>query len=183
MADAWGDTHFSQWAQQIRKEELDAIHNYQGFTYGVFNKALRTSKVSTLSKEQQKELKHLAGVLNKARVPENIVTYRGVDDGTALKIAQLKVGMVLKDKGFASTSVRRKVSEGNFSSANPDSVLFRVNVPQGTRGAYINAAVGKSAHYAYESEVLFAPGQFKVKITRIERRAGAATVIHGSIVP
>lgn len=107
-------------------------------------------------------------------VPQDVVMWRGLKyqavesiikprPGESLGDALLRVGEVA-DGSFMSTSIDRSVSE-NFGQ-----VLFRIRVPAGTRGRFMDKELSGMAH---ESEVLWERGRRLriVSVTEVDKSA------------
>jgi hypothetical protein len=116
-------------APKPTQQELKAVRDY---TFGGFvrmNKRLRRGQDGGRNAEQ------LRKYLNRARIPKNVTVYRGVDRKYAKTIkSQVRVGSVLRDRGFMSTTTDPRLAT-NFSigdligSTDPAVRKFRESVP------------------------------------------------------
>ena len=133
--------HFSldilhKWANelypQLSKVELDAIHHYCGtFAYDM-NKYLRENKG-----EYDKAIPVLDQIHQKSFCPIDGIVFRGCIIHTIEGLDSCKVGDILNDRGFISTSTKEKEAL-NFakhyaeSPENFEVAFLTIDIPQGT---------------------------------------------------
>ena len=93
-------------------------------------------------------IESLDRVMKRSEVPEKILTYRGValkdeiEPGDRRRRFQkrygnLKIGDVVKDRAFLSTSIDASVATRAFGGS--EGGLFEIRVNKGTRGIYLDA--------------------------------------------
>jgi len=82
---------------------------------------------------------------------QNIVVYRTVDgiykDGD--KITTYDIGTRFTDKAYQSTSL----TKGLFANINPNRIVLKIEVPEGTKGAYLEKFTGIT-HYGQQEFLL-----------------------------
>ncbi len=108
--------------QMLKKPETDAeiaaINNYSGLSYTEINGFLRgrpaTGNKTKIYDEEDigPEIRHLDNVMKRSRMTEDTVVYRGLSGDYAKTVLQSKVGKIIKDAGFVSTSLHRNVADG-----------------------------------------------------------------------
>lgn len=162
----WGAKHWGDWLEKMEAQPSvsASLHNYGGGGYGFMNQYLRTgvAESTPVSRKLFEEkgqtiaqaVSEVRKALSKARVPENITTYRRarfhIERDLPESFRDMRVGSILEDKGFMSTSL----SEKRFSLEGSTSVRaeyqFAIRVPKGYQGAYISQPYG----FKSEQEVL-----------------------------
>lgn len=153
-------------------EQREALVDYSGEAFRRMNGVLRGTATSTPEVRRLNDDAHAA----MREIPENIVTHRGVTShafgfyGAPISDAQAAalVGRTFHDPAFTSTSINPRPS---------GSLLLRVSVPAGTRGAYITS-ISKNDD---EFEMLLDRGTH-YKITKFERDKYGALVLHVTVV-
>lgn len=169
----WGAKHYGEWAESLTPTEQRVLKLYATEIYKEMNGILRgTLKDSDLKFGLSREsVEKMAGdaatALSKARTPEDLVGFRGVKDFGAMGFASIDdfaPGTMLGEKGFSSVSLNQEKAK-QFAYSLGDSparaVLFRINIPKGSTGGYLNA--GELAKYDDERELLFPPAaEYKV---------------------
>ncbi len=147
---------YSDWEKSLTKEEREALQAYTGDNYKNINQVLRGKESDYIGNNEQ-YAKNIESALNKAEVPEDIITYRGTTPSVLGEIIDLSpedmVGKILHDDAFVSTSVNPLIVEYGYSEKG---VTFIIEIPKGTSGAYIapvsNVGLG-------EAELLLNKGQ------------------------
>jgi len=175
----FSETEASQYSQEISKSfektlttrEWVAIQDYTSLEYRNVNKAAREGiSALPLSVDRPKMtalMKNLDEGIGKAKISENITVYRASMDENIAKIidsgkgGSLK-GTIMTDKGYMSTSLKRKAIEG-YVDEGRGGVLLEIRVPKGAPGGGVEAI---SLHKK-ETEILFARGR-KLKIISTE---------------
>lgn len=144
------------WLKVTTKKEKNAVVTYTGSAYRDMNKYLRGINSST---NYEDEIKAAISGLNKASIPKDIIVRRGSDfdslkgllsasEGSEIIANQEKyIGMVVKDKGFMSTSPD---PYGGFS----DAIEYVIKVPKGTNAMY----VANISQHSSEQELLLNAG-------------------------
>ncbi len=166
--EAWGKDHFQGWAESLSHDEQVAVKNYTGNGFKWMNDLLRGKAGPPGMMSNPYALAQIdasAAAIAKAKIPEDVIAYRGVKNLHAMGfqngLADLQPGQVFEEPGFSSTSLSKKKGAefahpglGNESAATP-SVVFRVVIPKGSTGAYVNA--GEFSVYDDERELLLPP--------------------------
>ena len=163
--------------------EQQAIRDCQGGKYIGIQDYARTSKLYEGSPfentaEAKATLKALDGAISKGSLPRDTVLYRGVGEGRAGITGALEPGGVIRDRGYASTSIDRATAE-EFAKGKPGATLFEIEAPRGTHAAFVPGDGSLQ-----EAELLLERGtKFHVlsvrevdgvKIARVTLRADAA---------
>jgi len=156
----WANKNFKRWETSLSVDEKNSIALYTGEEYILINKILR-GKGSGHEYEPRtvKLIEDITVALSKAKIPENIVVYRGCDKnvlGDFVNNPKLLIGKTLSDKAFMSTALIK-------NSAFKSDILMKIRVPEGANGAYIG-------HFSWiddEYEVLFQRGQ-KLLVTDVK---------------
>lgn len=159
-----------RWASQLSPEERRAVHDY-----------ISNSRIAA----------GLDTALNKASVPKPFTAYRGVmlepdEIDASLKINEFHI------KGFLSAtqqlSIAREFAERQFRPGDGKAmVLFTILVPQGAKGAYLDAIEGPGR--SNEREFLMARGQtlqvkdYKRSVTRVWGEDRALFEVNVAIKP
>ena len=155
---------FHRWNQTLSDKEYGFIKDYTSDAfYRELNALLRgtTPKkrgyTSDFTLEALKERATVIGAaLDRFDLPQEIVTYRIMDDGFKDK---LQVGDIIHDKGYTSTSV------GKWSETQPNYTYLKIRVPAGKgRGAWI----APISWVKEEQEFLLNRGT-KFRITKVKR--------------
>lgn len=165
--------------QQV--EALDYYRSIEG--NASLNRTLRTG--GKLSGRDKQQARQLDGLLNQSTLDYDTKVYRGLaPDNPQLKIfkaqldsGELGIGAVMKDNGYASTTMDSNVAGQTFGANG--GVVFAINAPKGTRGLYMNSALDKASggggHYESEfrdeREVLL-PRETTFRITGISHVGG-----------
>ncbi|MCR8939440.1 lethal factor domain protein [Brevibacillus laterosporus] len=161
-ADKWYREMFKQYSQKLKPEQKSAIQLYTTQNYKTINKGLREDNLPV---DKIKEVRDMSKALAKSPISEAGVVYRkvgkdalGIDITTNFKnqnvVTKLKndlEGSIREEKAFLSTSVANHFSE----SFDAKTVLFKINIPEGTHAAYI---FGDLATYQGESELIIDKG-------------------------
>lgn len=130
---------YSDWEKSLTKEEREAFQAYTETkeNYKNINRVLRGKESNYIGNNEQ-YVQNIEGALNRAEVPEDIITYRGTTPSALGEIMDLSpedmVGNILHDDAFVSTSVNPLVVEYGYSEKG---VTLIIETPKGTPGAYI----------------------------------------------
>ena len=110
-------------------------------------------------------LKELKRGIQRSVITKNTVVYRGTSNPDILNA---KLGDIIEEKGFTSTSKVYRVAEKfvkKFNNIGEDTIV-QIRLPKGTKGLDVNATYAgfkKENSFAAEQEVLLPPGiKFKV---------------------
>jgi broad specificity phosphatase PhoE len=140
------------WTAQTNKlgaNIKNAVSDYQeSGLYDPLNIYLRTGELRTSfspemadsvfqgdafnAKQFDWQVEQLDKAFQDARAPGNVVVYRGLDHGA---LVDIKPGMQLIDKGYASTSFKKSVAEG---FAGPKGSVLSISVKNGARALYVD---------------------------------------------
>ena len=159
QAHAWGEKNYSEWLNSLSIKEKQAVIDYTGDDYWNINSYLRGNS-NSLHNIDPNKISEIQSALTKAKLPEDIVVYRGTDMNAIENVLKFDkygeimnidgiVGKVIKDDAFMSTAI---LKESSFDNKR---VSWVINVPQGSNGAY----VAKVSKYPNEAEILFNSGQ------------------------
>lgn len=146
------DAEYVQRAEAYRASlpaaESDTISEYIGVHYGRVNDALRTEagRVGYISDgKARKMITNLDEALGSApRLDKDLQVYRGVWDLDEAFPNGVRVGDILEDQAYLSTSVKRSVAEEFAGDAG---YVFEIQMQEGQRAAFI-------APQSVEKEVL-----------------------------
>jgi len=168
--DKWSEENFGRLKKELTEDELTAISQYSNYSFGRMNDFLRGLD-STAPEVTQKYIRDLKTAISKGKVPDNIISYRGIHSGIADKFKG-KTGLILEDKGFLSTTLSKE--KGIFFGRKTENgILLKLYVPKGTNGISFNA-VGT---WSEEFELILRPDlKFKVlgeKMIEYERFPGS----------
>jgi hypothetical protein len=150
--DDWGKAAYADWAKGLSPKETRALREYTGSDYADMNRALRTGNVPA---GEQERIETLRKALERGKLEEDITVFRGVRRLADLGVdaAKLGHGDLIREKAFVSTSLKPSVSQG-FGGGG---ALFRIRMPAGSPGAYVNASA-KGSSIPSEKEFLLPPG-------------------------
>ncbi|MCF6515273.1 hypothetical protein GSH19_03780 [Lactobacillus sp. S2-2] len=148
------------WAKKLSKKEYKAVGDYTGNKYYKdINKSLITGKSkNAFIKNTTKSLK---SATNKFYLPFDLTVYRGTNEGLmnlTLNNQPLKVGAMIQNKGYSSATLSK-----NTAVDYSDGVLYKINVPKGYHGAYIEPL----SKFKTEKEYLINPNA-KMRVTKIQ---------------
>lgn len=144
-------------APEATPAEREAISKYSGNSYGPLNKAFRSGGM--LPSNLSATITALDSYLDRSRIGEDTVLFRGVQPAFAKKAVEMGVGEQFVDNGYASHST----AQATARSFAADGALLVVRVPKGAHGAAIKA----HSHHGHEDEVLFRRGA-RFRITKID---------------
>lgn len=145
------DAHWA--ALKPTKAESDAVKSYTSNMYISINGGLR-GKIP-VSPKAQESINGLDSLMKRSRLPNDTYVYRGLSGDTS-KLGSLKVGGVLKDAGFASTT-----TDPAHSAVSQGKVVMKVHAAPGTRAVPIGSKVSRTGN---EAEVLFDRGtSFRIR--------------------
>lgn len=143
----------AEYYDSLSTEEKDAITFYTGADYITMNTELRQGKCCS-DPENTERVRVLNNALNRNEIKETMVVYRGFNDfviNNAFHQGEIQVGDTMWDAAFMSTSPVDHIAEQR--SYKRHGVNFRILVPKGSKGAYLNGLSAAS----YEPEILFPP--------------------------
>lgn len=126
---------YQDWEKSLTKEEAKSVAKY-GMSSREYNDKLRTGKDIGWPAKQatEKEYEALDAALDKSKIPEDMVVYRGASSAMFKgKNPESLVGKKVTDKGYASTSTGREVAE-----VYAGDVVCKIKCRAGSKGAYID---------------------------------------------
>lgn len=153
---SWGDANFKAWARGLSKAEHDAVGSYTGNGFRWMNPALYANDYSYANAlgipkaTVDRDIATLRAALDKAKLPEAVLTQRGVGSLSDLGVSdrrQLVPGALIEEKSFSSTSP---------VSPWPKAVMMKMRLPKGAHAAWVNAS--PSSAHPDELEILLPPG-------------------------
>lgn len=163
------NTPQTQWAQvkALTPAESAAAQSYTGSTYRAINGALRKGSTHHL-------VPSIDAAIAKTAATQKMVVVRGVSsDGMSNWLAasggKLKVGAVIKDKGFVSTT--RVASVASSFAGGSTGFGLKINVPKGSKILPLKSI----SKYAQEDEFLLPRGS-AFKITAYNEKSKVITV-------
>lgn len=180
-ASQWGQKYFGDWLPKYQEtgSELHigndpcirALLMYLGHNYIAINNELReyfylqNMYIDDASRKYRRaEALKIEQVISRSKIPENVILYRFINDMQYMKHMllqgenQMRVGAMLVDKGFMSTSLVYSALKEEHDGV----VLLRLLCPAGLPGAYVNLLSRRHN----EQEVLLPPNS-KFKILNI----------------
>jgi DNA-binding NarL/FixJ family response regulator len=158
--DEWQAAWKSQLGK-LAKNESNAVTEYTASGYHKLNKALRGIE----GKPNTKLTELLDAALAKGSVPRDITVTRGLRE---FNLESLKVGGVITDKGYVSTSI----GKGAFGGTQ-----LKIKVPKGSQALY----VADISAYKKEKELLL-PRDSQFKVTKITQK-GPKQIIEVELLP
>jgi hypothetical protein len=138
-------------------KQASAIEYYRGDEGNyALNRNLRTG--GELSPEAKRQAKQLDSILESSSLEHDSVLYRGIRGGSnrmrefesQIESGELKVGSVMRDRGYASTTLNQSVADSTF--AETGGAIFKINAPKGSSGLYINTAMDLHVGGRYQNE-------------------------------
>jgi len=92
--------------------------------------AVDTKKAAEAAAQADRHISALDRVMDQSRLPEGIVTYRGIRLAALADLPDTAVGHSWTDPGYSSTSTDAKVAAHSFGGKG--AAVLRITVPQGT---------------------------------------------------
>lgn len=157
---------YTDWTKGLKQDQIYALGEYQGSGYHEINAFLRKAEngqTVTTDNGTKDTIRQMTDALNLARVPHDMVVYRGISGPEGvLNEAEVKTMVATKkyfDGGFMSTSISSGFARGwaanaDSMAANYDSNMgkleskgyhgyaLRIELPKGAKAAYLTAATG-----------------------------------------
>lgn len=182
----WGSENYGDYEIKLSARQKGALDLYMRRDYQNINPYLRTGKVPEGQEKNilDERIKEISEALAIKPIPEDIIVYRRVGQGVfgygntgssatitfdkpkafsnekqiSIEEFREQLGSEFSDKAFMSTSL----SSTDVSSFQFGRFIFRINLPKGTRGAYVSELGG----FKGEHEVILDKGT-KLKIDRV----------------
>lgn len=142
-ANTWGEEKYGHLRDEITRDEHLALRTYSRNEYKNINGSLRgiVDLDEDVQAQVDKYTQDLDSIMDKAGgIPEPVRAYRGVGPDAVQQLADESgdlTGASFQDRGFMSTALNSDESE--FFSGKPGSAVFELDVPEGTRGVYVDA--------------------------------------------
>lgn len=161
---------YSSWVESLTSRERDALNKY-GYTSNNVARYLRRGPDSIPEytvKDTADQIKGIDSAMKKATIKDPITVYRGVGkdylgvDWTNEQSIKSRIGGMITDDSFMSTSLSEEVATVYKRTGGP---VFEIDVPSGTRGAYIDSVVStpeELIEYAEEGD----PGNIEYLLDR-----------------
>lgn len=122
------------WTKSLTPDEVKAAQFYKGTGYKSINQGLRHGGLSDLNRRR---VDLLDSAIRKGALPKDTKLYRQSALG-AFGPDGPRVGQVVRDDGFVSTSLRRQL-QGDYRH-HAKTVITEIAVPAGTHGAWMDRA-------------------------------------------
>jgi hypothetical protein len=157
-------------SEELGQDLQTAIKAYTDGSYSKLNAALRAGK--PMDAAQATLAAHLDTAIRKSKIKEDITTYRGVKEPAKFFGENVKIGTVIVDNGYISTS--KNPSTGHGWSG--DGLVAKIKLPKGSSAL----DVSPMSLHSSEAEVLLPRGSmFKIvgvsgKTVEIEYVSGQA---------
>lgn len=176
---AWGKKQSGAQLDALSPTERRAITSYTAGEHRKVNPYLRGRR-SGASKATVELAKTLKTALNKCKSTDAFIAYRGVKEArkAGINLAKIRPGDTIQDSAVVSTSLS-KARAVEFAATGTNPVVLEIQMPSGTRGAYLNAR--ELSAFEAEVEWLLPPGsgKFRVLGTRTE---GGRTIIEVRLI-
>jgi len=171
-ANIWGMENYKQWRNNLTPNEIKAINDYTDiFHYGNMNNYLRGIS-DNLNSGNLERINSLTSALEKAKLPEDMILYRGTSKEMIADLINVKnpnfkdlIGKTIEEKGFMSTSL---LESEKFSG----DLSLIINAPRNSQGAYL----GHFSQNPKEAEILFNKGQ-KMVIREVNENNGNLIIV------
>lgn len=136
------ETYTNMAKSPYSKSELDALSSYRGLSSGSINNALREG--GSLTGQTGERIAAMDSAFRTVTpLPEGVTVFRGLGS-TRL---EWKVGNIVEDRGFMSTTLSENLAKGWSSNKG---ALLEIRVPAGSKAIQISGVSGISA----EAELL-----------------------------
>ncbi|KKN18321.1 hypothetical protein LCGC14_0956860 [marine sediment metagenome] len=146
------DEYYQDWHDNLDDTERRGLQNYTSNTYHEMSDYLRKGEEPWGDTKVQ--VRALSEALDRSRIPENVMTYRGISEETFEKLMVIGEGGIYTDKGFISTSINKQFGTG-WKLA-----YIEIKVPKGIRGA----SIAQESNHSIEAELLLQRGtQFRIE--------------------
>lgn len=175
-AEIWGRKYYAKWARDLTITEEKSLTNYTTEKGYLINKYLRKNNGEIGKNELlDRDINNIDRALKKAKTTEMVKVYRRIGENAfgmepdslrdknkikiekAREFAEKFIDTTRKDQGYLSTTLVSGLSQ-ETKNKSPEIVLMPIllelNVPKGTRAAYINDL----SHKPWEQELLINRG-------------------------
>ena len=142
VSQAWGKANYREWAAELGEVQRQVIGEYQAGDAREINRELWKHKdPAQLTPKVRAQVQAIDQALAKARVPQDIVVYRGMKNNLSYHAQAEKLldtDLNQDSGGFHSTALRRQ-SAMRYMLGGEHPVLMEIIVPKGTHAAYLSA--------------------------------------------
>jgi len=153
----------------LSNDEIDSLHNYKGIAGPVMNAHLRGLPGFEGIPVPNEDIARIDAALNRTRLVGEATVYRGADLPNVHRNYKSLTGKTITDKGFISTTFSEDRAR-MYASGEKNPVLFRISVPAGTKGIYMDGLPkSEMVPQVKESELLLARGS-KFRITAAKKQ-------------
>lgn len=170
--DATLRAEYKEWLDGLTKEEKHALGVYYGSGASRINGDLRRG-VPFFEPSDEKNVQLIDQALEKSRVPENLVVFRGMRNPRLAKAINEGRAMDITffEDGYTSTTTSKKIAREKFTTPDDDSILAEIRLPKGKKGGLI------SPSYSEENEILLPRGsQYRVVGHHVENGKKVVTL-------
>jgi hypothetical protein len=169
---AWGKARYDAWVDSLTPEETRAVKYYTSSGYKALNRYHRTGQAADPAEEAEFKAitAHLDAALEKGRLKEGVVVFRGTNlrDALGLDPDKLKPGDIIPDPAYTSTAVK---PEKAWSGTE-----MEIRVPAGTPAAYVDAGrSGPISSVAGERELILGRSASELRVVGWEKRGSRKT--------
>lgn len=142
-------SHDYKWSDEI----ASSLRNYTDVTYATINKALRNGTSEYWSPAVDRDFLNIMEAFEQTKLKYNVSLFRGSDH---ISIKDLKIGSVINEAGFLSTSVKEQLAFDFVVDADDDHrIIFVYDTKAGTPAI----PVAPLSRYESELEVILNGGQ------------------------
>lgn len=139
--------------EELSSDIQTSIKHYTNGSYNALNKALRSGQ--PMSEAQATLAAHLDAAIRKSKISEDTTVYRGIAEPAKFFGSDVKIGTVIVDNGFISTSKNTSTAT-NFGGQG---LVAKIKLPKGSSAMDVSPL---SLHSS-EKEVLLPRGSmFKI---------------------
>ena len=164
----------------LTPEEKNVLSRYSNYDYSEINASLYIEDYPD-TEEWQNDIDLLTQCINRKKIPDNIVVYRGVpdpdiifgEDGhnlTAEELNKKYCGQLILHKSFMSTSIKRDVAD-DFAESGDLRLVLTIKAPKAKRGIFM----GGVTEHPEEDEILFQRSTF-LEIESVEQNSNILEV-------
>ena len=164
----------------LTPEEKNVLSRYSNYDYSEINASLYIEDYPD-TEEWQNDIDLLTQCINRKKIPDNIVVYRGVpdpdiifgEDGhnlTAEELNKKYCGQLILHKSFMSTSIKRDVAD-DFAESGDLRLVLTIKAPKAKRGIFM----GGVTEHPEEDEILFQRSTF-LEIESVEQNGNILEV-------
>lgn len=164
----------------LTPKEKNVLSRYSDYDYSEINASLYIEDYPD-AEEWQNDIDLLTQCINRKKIPDNIVVYRGVpdpdiifgEDGhnlTAEELNKKYCGQLILHKSFMSTSIKRDVAD-DFADSGDLRLVLNIKAPKAKRGIFM----GGVTEHPEEDEILFQRSTF-LEIESVEQNGNILEV-------